>query len=234
MENDIILKIKKLLALSKSKNENEAHNALMKAQKLLIKHKLSMKEVEEYSNVKLENCKTEETFRGKSWKANLADVLAENLGCYYYFNTREYGVRKVIFYGKQEDAIICKIMYTYAIKCINLDGDKLVKKLKKDKRRKHFDGIKNDYALGFIRGLDEKFKEQIKDNEEWGLILQKDSIVIEGYKELQKTFTGSINASTNFNRHTDVYYKGMEEGKKFDVSDKIEKEGTEEELLHLD
>lgn len=234
MENDIILKIKKLLALSKSKNKNEAHNALLKAQKLLIKYKLSMKEVEEYSDVKLEECYTEETFRGKSWKSNLAEVLSNNLGCYYYFNCKKYGVRKVVFYGKEEDTTVCKIMYTYAIKCINSDGDKLVKKLKEDKRRKHFDGIKNDYALGFIEGLEEKFKEQINSNEEWGLVLQKDSIVTAGYEELKKTFSGSVDARTGFNRHAKVYYKGVEEGKKFDISDKIEKEGTEEEILHLD
>ena len=35
-------------ALSKSSNENEAQNAMLKAQQLLIKHKLSLKDVELY------------------------------------------------------------------------------------------------------------------------------------------------------------------------------------------
>lgn len=42
MVEDIILKIQKLLALSKSSNENEAQNAMLKAQQLLIKYKLSI------------------------------------------------------------------------------------------------------------------------------------------------------------------------------------------------
>ncbi|MFR2890971.1 MAG: DUF2786 domain-containing protein, partial [Clostridium butyricum] len=65
---DIILKIQKLLALSKSSNENEAQNAMLKAQQLLIKHKLSLKDVELYSceNIKVDSFNTEQRFRGQS------------------------------------------------------------------------------------------------------------------------------------------------------------------------
>ena len=53
MDENIILKIKKLLALSKSSNQNEAQNAMLKAQKLLIKYKLSLQEIESYSIEKI-------------------------------------------------------------------------------------------------------------------------------------------------------------------------------------
>ena len=229
MNENIILKIKKLLALGKSSNENEAQNAMIKAQKLLIKYKLSIKEVEDYSTekIKIEDFKTSQKFRGKSWKSNLATVIANNFSCYLYYRTGNYKVHTVCFYGKEEDVMICNIMFEYAVKWINLEGNKLVKIMKQDKRRKHFDGIKNDYALGFIAGLEERFKSQIKENEAWGLVLQKDQVVIDSYNEFSSGF-GKISVNEKFNRHYQAYKQGEYDGKKFDVSDKIENEGEEE------
>ena len=43
----IILRIKKLLALSEGSNEYEAKSTMLKAQELLEKHKLSLRQVEE-------------------------------------------------------------------------------------------------------------------------------------------------------------------------------------------
>ncbi len=229
MDENIILKIKKLLALSKSSNQNEAQNAMLKAQKLLIKYKLSLQEIESYSieKIKIEDFKTNQKFRGKSWKGNLAQVIADNFGCFLYYNTGNYKVHRVCFYGKEEDVVIANIMFEYAVKWINLEGNKLVKRMKQDKRRKHFDGIKNDYALGFIAGLKERFKSQIKENESWGLVLQKDQVVIDSYNEFSSGF-GRISVNEKFNRHYQAYRQGEYDGKKFDISDKIENEGEEE------
>lgn len=229
MDENIILKIKKLLALSKSSNQNEAQNAMLKAQKLLIKYKLSLQEIESYSieKIKIEDFKTNQKFRGKSWKGNLAQVIADNFGCFLYYNTGSYKVHRVCFYGKEEDVVIANIMFEYAVKWINLEGNKLVKRMKQDKRRKHFDGIKNDYALGFIAGLKERFKSQIKENESWGLVLQKDQVVIDSYNEFSSGF-GRISVNEKFNRHYQAYRQGEYDGKKFDISDKIENEGEEE------
>jgi len=228
-EREVIIKIQKLLALSKSSNQNEAQNAMLKAQKLLIKYKLSLQEVERYSkeNIKIKDFKTEQKFRGKSWKSNLARVIADNFGCFLYYNTGNYKVHRVCFYGKQEDVIIANIMFEYAVKWINLEGNKLVKRMKQDKRRKHFDGIKNDYAIGFIYGLRERFEFQIKENKEWGLVIQKDKIVVDSYNKFSSEF-GKISVNEKFNRHIKAYKKGKEDGKKFDISDKIENEGEEE------
>lgn len=46
MNEKIVLKIKKLLALSKSENQHESQNAMLKVQEMLMKHKLSLKDVE--------------------------------------------------------------------------------------------------------------------------------------------------------------------------------------------
>lgn len=227
---DVIYKIQRLLALSKSSNENEAQNAMMMAQRLLIKYKLSIKDVEQYKKefIKVDENRTGIKFRGSNWKSNLARIIADNFGCYLFYRTGR--THEICFYGKEEDIIICNIMLEYAIKSINTNGDKLIKKLKQDKRRKHFNGIKNDYALGFVKGLDERFKEQLKSNEEWALVLVKDQVVIDSYKEFSSDFE-KVETQINFNKHLFAFKLGKEDGKNFDISNKIENEVEETELL---
>lgn len=227
---DIILKIQKLLALSKSSNENEAQNAMLKAQSLLIKYKLSIKDIEQHNpeSIKVDENSTGIKFRGSSWKSNLANVIANNFGCYLFY--RSCRSREICFYGKEEDVVICGIMLEYAIKCINSNGDKLVKKLKQDRRRKHFDSIKDDYALGFVRGLEERFNDQVKSNGEWALVLVKDQVVVDKYTEFSEKFS-SVKTNIEYNRHLFAYNLGKEDGKKFNISDKIEGEAEENKML---
>jgi hypothetical protein len=104
--------------------------------------------------------------------------------------------------------------------------------MKQDKRRKYFDGIKSDYALGFIAGLKERFKNQLEENKKWGLVIQKDQVVIDSYTKFSSGF-GEISLNEKFNRHLKAYKQGELDGKKFDISDKIENEGENEELKEL-
>lgn len=227
--DNIILKIQKLLELSKSSNENEAQNAMTTAQRLLIKYRLTMDDIKQYESqtIKVDENRTGIKFRGKNWKSDLSNVIADNFGCYLFYRTGK--THEICFYGKEEDVIICKIMLEYAIKCINSNGDKLIKKLKQDRRRKHFEGIKSDYALGFVKGLDERFREQIKSNKDWGLVLLKEQIVIDKFNEFSSSF-GTIQTGASFNKSLLAFRIGKEDGKKFDISNKIE---NEEEYMLL-
>ena len=55
-------KIRKLLALAKSPNENEAKAALLRAQELMAKHKLTEADCVEMAKRKVKRIKTEFTF----------------------------------------------------------------------------------------------------------------------------------------------------------------------------
>ena len=86
MDEKISVKIKKLFELSKdNSNPNESKNAMMKAQALLAKYKLSMSDIEcveiEPSEVILE--KTGESFTSKThlWKNNLSKSSASWASC---------------------------------------------------------------------------------------------------------------------------------------------------------
>lgn len=225
MDTTIIQKIKKLLALSKSSNEHESKLAMLKAQELLVKHKISLKEIEEHRDVNVIEGKTNITFKQGKWKSNLAGVIAENFGCYHFFRTNK--THTIIFMGKDEDVTVCTIVLEYAIDCIN----SVVKKLRYEYQKEGYStrGLENDYALGFIKGLKYAFEKQKQNNQEWGLILVRDKEVIEAYE--QKEFGRTINTNTKFQGFNDVYFQGVEDGENFSISDRVT--GEEEEILEL-
>lgn len=228
LESKIIEKIQKLLSLSESSNEHEAKLAMLKAQKLLTKYKLSLREVKEYKsyNSIIREKRSNISFRTAKWKAHLAKLIADNFGCYIYYKTRY--SHTITFFGREEDVVVCNIVLEYAVDCI----DNSIKKLQYQYRRNGLSvrGLANDYAIGFIEGLREQFDEQKKANQEWGIILAKDKEVMEAYE--QKEFEGSVDTSIKFKGHDEVYFKGHEDGQKFSITNKIT-EGTEDTLRTL-
>ena len=219
---DIMNKIKKLLALSESSNEHEAKLAMLKAQELLVKHKISLKEVEGHKEVEVLENKTDVTFTKAKWKGRLARVIADNFGCYNFYRTIK-RTNFIIFFGKEEDVLVCKIVLEYAIDCI----DSVVKKLRYQYRKNGYTtkGLESDYASGFIEGLELAFEKQEQDNQEWGLILVKDKEVVEAYNQMK--FIGTIETNSKFQGFNEAYLHGIEDGENFSISDKISKEGEE-------
>ena len=198
MDEKLVKKIQKLLALSESNNEHEAQLAMLKAQELLIKHKLSLKDVKEFKtyNDSIKEKKTKISFKKAKWKAELASLVGDNFGCYVFFKTRY--SHTITFFGKEY------LKEGYSTK-----------------------GIENDYAMGFINGLSEKFEEQKQANQEWGLILLKDEEVTKEYNKID--FRGKVDTNTSFQGHNEAYFQGLKDGKKFSISDRI----TEEESTDI-
>lgn len=225
MDIKVVKKIKKLLALSESSNENEAKVSLLKAQELLAKHKLSLKEVKDFKiyNSAIKEKISAVSFTKAKWKAKLARLIADNFGCYYYFKLRR--THTIAFFGREEDIIVCNIVLEYAVDCIN----STVKRLRYQYSRDGYStkGLENDYALGFIKGLNNMFEEQKKANQEWGLVLVKDAEVVEAHENIE--FKGTVNTNTQFQGYTSVYYQGCEDGEKFSISDKIAEGEVENE-----
>lgn len=227
MNNDVMLKIQKLLALSESSNENEAKNAMLKAQQLLIKHKLTMQEVQaaKITKVELSTKETDVTFTRAKWKTTLATVIAENFCCYNYI--ARCGTNRIVFMGKKEDVYICNLVFKYALDTIDANVKALqyayYKKIKSAK------GLQSDYAIGFTLGLKKSFDAQKKQNSEWGLVLTKDKAVEDAFKSIN--FTKSISFGSKYNGHSQAYNAGKKDGEKFSISDKIENEGESKALI---
>ena len=165
MEN-IINKISKLLALSKSVNENEGKNALMLAQKLLLKHNLSMADVEikNYSSKVIE-VKANNISLYSEWARALASIVAENFRCRLLISHwRRYS--RAIFVGYQHDEKKKKNVFDYTAKLVKRLSRKYV-----DEHRRLYSStrrLKRSYINGFITGLKRGWEQQI--NEEYALV----------------------------------------------------------------
>src|ERR1700722_1065137 len=97
-------KIRKLLELSLSDNENEAATALRQAMSLMNKHNLSRKEV--YGQQMIEHKIETPYYRIPDWYVSLASFMARTSGCFLvYRNGRsEYGDKAVItLAGRERD-----------------------------------------------------------------------------------------------------------------------------------
>ena len=121
MNEEIKNKIKKLLALSKSSNENEAMAALEKAHKLMEENNLSEAECDLYSSdVKLLKSHP-------LWRAVLADACAWINGCDKR-NLQEDCICITRFFGSETDVFIAKQMYEYLVKTVNRMARKNISK----------------------------------------------------------------------------------------------------------
>ena len=170
---DIREKIKKLLSLATSANENEARDALLKAKELMAKNKLSEDDFEEakagivhnmYNNVKWT------TDSGKIWMATLCRVLAENYCCVSSWGTpRGTRTHVLMLSGCKDDVELCGSAIEYAVEFICSK----VKILKRRYPRQSDRTIESSYANGFICGLEIAFEEQKEEHPEWGLVVVK-------------------------------------------------------------
>lgn len=165
-------KVKKLLALSMSDNENEAQAALLKAQKLMAEHKLDLADFKE--KLEIENRKTGITCTKQSnpWRIGLSTIIASNYCCVSYWTRRHRAKTcEIVFGGLSEDLDVCEAAYKYAVDHIDI----WIKNYRKTEWRytnKFMRSIENGYADGFVCGLNLRLNEQREKHiEEWGLVL---------------------------------------------------------------
>ena len=126
-------KVKKLLALSKSPNENEAAVALEKAMKLMEEHQLSE------GQCLYETHSAKATKRASLWRTVLAKPVAWLYCCEAFF-VHEKG--EVCFFGESFDAFMAKEMYCYLSKTIErMAKPNIRKSAKRSYREKYKLGV---------------------------------------------------------------------------------------------
>lgn len=216
-------KIRKVLAkATNNPSQGEAEAALLKAQELLLKHGMSMSDLQVGGENSKEIIKegAHDLTRVPWWYYPLAKVLGDNFRCYTYIEQGyKYGngvtssyhkASRIVFLGLKDDVETCKACFHYAMMYIQYQTQRVRRKVRKQGR--DTSGVANDYIIGFIKGLEDKFKEQVAVNC-WALVLMKDSEVTEEYDKLSLT-----NSKTKFKRRMDpeAYNLGYQHGKTFD------------------
>lgn len=210
----LLEKINNLFKLAEGNaNENEAQNALLIAQKLMAQNGIEQSEIHSILKPK-EVLKDNITELGRLtwWESSLSQVIAKNFRCEMYISQRRAG-KTITFLGLKDDVNLAKIVYTFASEAIIREASKFMKSYNKN----HITlgstaGIKNDYILGWIKGIESKYQEQVSQNG-WGLVLVKDPLV---QQELNKIHLRKGQASQITRSHNNgAYSNGYEQGKNF-------------------
>ena len=209
---DIRDKIKKLLSLATSSNENEARAALLKAKKLMMEHKISEAEVQELDKQEIVHMQCDSirwtTDSGEIWVTNLVDLIANEHLCSCSWSVYK-GKRThtLNIHGLESDAELCKSVIEYAIGFVR-SRIKIEQRKRRDSDPK---SVAASYAKGFILGMELMYDEQRDEHPEWGLVVSKPQEVDEYMKSL-----GNKKVRT---RQTDfdplAYLKGQNDGRQF-------------------
>lgn len=215
MDNQKILsKIQKLLAKQQNNFKEEAESALLMAQKLMVKHGLSMADVEgvaeDNSNVVEESVYHSVAPR---WHGKIAVILSRNFRCKCIWLQKLRNGRKtkmITFIGCAADAAIVKEAHIYAIALINYN----IRSIKKRFPRVTTPYI-NTYIDGFIAGLNAKFKEQVN-KEEWGLVLVTPAVVQAQYDSYNPVDTKPRGKVPEKSKNYNAYNQGYLDGKAFE------------------
>jgi len=178
-EEKIIQTIRKILELSKNNpSEEEAKSAAMKAQELLAKYHIDMKEVE---SIDIDTVESIEEVRvdvpAKKWKYKLARIVADNFRCRHFY----IGKSVLVFYGHKTDADVASETYKYLFNVGNrLAGREVDKVFGKTGTSAN---VYNSFVAGFCAGIEEALGEQCK-----ALMIVTPEDVKTSFEEMSKNF----------------------------------------------
>lgn len=160
MDDKILAKIKKLLALSKSANEHEAAAALSRAQKLMREHNVTASKDGAFVIA-------EKTSKGAPSNAEklpayvigLADVIGLTMGCFCYY-TITYGdkwphhpKRQVVFYGPNERPEIAAYAFDVLSRRIKQARTEFIAGQRKNIKRATKTNRADKFCEGWVMGV---------------------------------------------------------------------------------
>lgn len=215
----VIDKVKKLLALSKSPNQNEANAALAAANKLIDAHRISENDLTEDGGIIIDPTYIYETGRVNPWKNKLVNVLAKHYGCVSYndntFNGNGRLVSRFRLVGRRTDVSIARYLFNYLVEVCEL----LAGAVKGCGRI-----VVASYCLGFVRGVEEQLelsrKELISENTCGAMVLlerrseESDNFLRKTIPVVDKKIYSKNKIDNN------AFQAGMTEGKKTNLATK--------------
>lgn len=218
-KDEALDKVKKCLQLSSSSNENEAKDAILMAQKLMIKYGITRNE----ANRPDKKVKSIAVIYNKArimwYEKLLGSLLANNFKCVFYSSGDRKNGKSCFFMGLEEDVEIVQEVYYFALNFMKKIYEKKIKNTleRSNNSNNTLSSFKNEYYRGFLDGLDKSFKDQIKE-EGWGLVLVKDVLVLNEEKKLNLVVRKSSGIPPKFSDTKVIYNKGYDDGNNFGKS----------------
>lgn len=155
-EEKIIQTIRKVLELSKNNpSEEEAKAAALKAQELLAKYHIDMKEVEDLDVDTIESIEeVRVNLPAKKWKYKLATIVSTNFRCKHFYM----GKSILVFYGHKTDAEAAAETYKYLFDVGNRLAGREVDRVFGETGTSV--NVYNSFVAGFCAGIEEALNKQ--------------------------------------------------------------------------
>lgn len=213
--DSILDKIKNLIELAAdTPDDAEGQNAILLAQKLMLKHNIDMSQIEELSPKKDETVTTQhyQQTRVFWWQTELSVIIAKHFRC-RVTRQRVYNIdydryeTKLIFYGFDMDAKIAQKTFTGALLYLKYR----LKRMKGASKHQ-----RTSYLKGFLQGLKKKLREQqeelVKMNQKYELVLTTPQIVNQYVDKVTNGASHNYSAPI-YHLDPEMYQTGFEQGK---------------------
>ncbi|MEG0165403.1 DUF2786 domain-containing protein [Anaerorhabdus sp.] len=167
MNENILIRIQKLLNVADRGTPNEQKIAMMKAQKLMLDYRIELADLHGVSVEKVVSLRcAEEVNSYVKWIDDLTRIICKNFRCrplYFRPKKRKGKFTRTTVCGLEQDAQICKSVLEYAVKVAQCDCKRVINQMQYlgDSPTK---GYKNTFMNGFNEGIKEGFYQQILKN----------------------------------------------------------------------
>jgi hypothetical protein len=212
----ILDKIKKLLALSTSSNPNEAALAAARAQELLMKHNLTMSQIETHGQ-ESKYCEAFVKTGSRVWRQLLLTAIAQSNFCDVVYNPQ---IKSAALIGEPHNQEVVTYLYSYLVGQLE---PMAATAYKLSGTRIHAKSWLDSFYIGAVNSIDERLKAQKAEMEATSnacrsLVVVKDA---ELHAALRK-FYPDIKTGAKKRVRQPGFYEGVEAGKKVAISKAIE------------
>lgn len=225
----IIERIQNLLELAEDGgNDDESQTALLLAQKLMLRYKISQQDIagdDQEAKVELKSLSVYK--RIYWWERDLAQVIADNFRVMMYMQSNHFPhqksvQRKLVYMGLREDLYLAYDMFHLASTSMRHHATFEVQTLAEEFPDASPGQLRKMYYQGFIDGLASKFQQQRKEIQEEN---DKYALMIKVPKEVQEAFEEKVEGIIQFEAQevsTDsrAYQRGYQEGKSMELGAK--------------
>lgn len=227
--NDKILeKIRNLLSLAEDGgNDEESQTALLMAQKLMLKHKISQNELNLGGEQKIVIRSLSVYKRIYWWEKVLVKIIADNFRVMYYMQSNRLPhqttvQRKIVLMGYPEDVEFAFEMFNLAAEAMKHYASLHIKHNQDEKAKQTQGNLRKSYFQGFMDGLSHKFKLQrdqmIDENEKYALMIKTPQDVVDKFNaEIQGHLAFKQPA---LSKENEAYTEGYDKGSNISLSNK--------------
>lgn len=216
MNEKIVARINKLMALTQSSNENESAKAAEMAFKLMEENGITASDLtsasleEDLGPIANENLKYKSWLC--TWEKNLASVIATYFNCCTYTSskwhpTKNWKIFSIGFVGHEANRITAITMYEWLRKAIQREANKKFQTY----------SFQQSYCLGVVLGLSERYgKESNVDSTETGLVIYDD---VKNWMKNNMVLSQAKSRSVSI--YSSVYAAGKADSSKYSLNRQV-------------